>query len=79
MPPSLFGALGAVAGARGVGAGQDALGVAAGDLDEVGQRATGESRPVAARDKRHVQFAGGHIPPLQDVMREVLKERDGKG
>jgi serine/threonine protein kinase/cephalosporin-C deacetylase-like acetyl esterase len=25
-----------------------------------------------ARDKRHVQFDGGHIPPLQDVMREVL-------
>ena len=25
-----------------------------------------------ARDKRHVQFDSGHIPPIQDVMREVL-------
>jgi serine/threonine protein kinase/dienelactone hydrolase len=25
-----------------------------------------------ARDKRHVQFDGGHMPPIQDVMREVL-------
>ena len=25
-----------------------------------------------ARDKRHVQFESGHIPPLQDIMREVL-------
>jgi hypothetical protein len=25
-----------------------------------------------ARDERHVQFDGGHITPLQDVMREVL-------
>jgi eukaryotic-like serine/threonine-protein kinase len=25
-----------------------------------------------ARDKRHVQFDSGHVPPLQDIMREVL-------
>jgi serine/threonine protein kinase/cephalosporin-C deacetylase-like acetyl esterase len=25
-----------------------------------------------ARDKRHVQLESGHIPPLQDIMREVL-------
>jgi serine/threonine protein kinase/pimeloyl-ACP methyl ester carboxylesterase len=25
-----------------------------------------------ARDKRHVQFDTGHVPPLQDIMREVL-------
>jgi hypothetical protein len=27
---------------------------------------------MPARDKRHVQLEGGHMPPLQDIMREVL-------
>ena len=28
------------------------------------------------QDKRHVQFDAGHIPPLEDVMREVLNWLD---
>ena len=28
------------------------------------------------RDKRHLQFDTGHIPPLQDTIREVLHSLD---